>query len=43
MPTAVFSEDMTSEAIYDRAMVLNPFAYEGKGIHEDPPHLASLG
>jgi len=39
----LFSEDMNSEEIYDRVMVLNPFASEGRWIDEDPPRLQRLG
>ncbi len=39
----LFSEDMTSEEVYDRVMVLNPFDQGGRWITEDPPRLARLG
>jgi len=35
----LFSEDMNSEAIYDRVLVVNPFDYGGRWITEDPPGL----
>jgi predicted nucleic acid-binding protein len=39
----LFSEDMTSEEVYDRVMVLNPFDQGGRWITEDPPRLHRLG
>jgi predicted nucleic acid-binding protein len=39
----LFSEDMTSEEVYDRVMVLNPFDQGGRWIHENPPRLSQLG
>ena len=38
----LFSEDMTSEEVYDRVMVLNPFDQNGRWISEDPPRLHRL-
>ena len=38
----LFSEDMSSEEVYDRVMVLNPFAQGGRWITEDPPRLDRL-
>ena len=39
----LFSEDMSSEAVYDRVLVLNPFDRGGRWITEDPPQLDRLG
>ena len=39
----LFSEDMTSEEVYDRVLVLNPFDQDGRWITEDPPRLDRLG
>jgi len=47
MPTPVFidtnillfSEDVASGGIYDRVMVLDPFAENGRWIDEDHPKL----
>ncbi len=38
----LFSEDMANEEIYDRVMVLNPFADDGRWITEDPPRIGRL-
>jgi predicted nucleic acid-binding protein len=38
----LFSEDMTSEEVYDRVMVLSPFDQGGRWIEEDPPRLQRL-
>jgi predicted nucleic acid-binding protein len=38
----LFSEDMTSEEVYDQVMVLNPFDQGGRWIEEDPPRLSRL-
>lgn len=38
----LFSEDMNSEEIYDRVMVLNPFDHDGRWIEEDPPSLRRM-
>ena len=39
----LFSEDLTSGAVYDRVMVLSPFEDGGRWIKEDPANLARLG
>jgi predicted nucleic acid-binding protein len=39
----VFSEDLASEEVYERVMVLNPFEHGGRWIDEDPPRLDRLG
>lgn len=38
----LFFEDMTSEEVYDRVMVLNPFDQGGCWIEADPPRLHRL-
>jgi len=38
----LFSEDMSSEAVYGRVMVVNPFDHGGRWITEDPPRLKQL-
>jgi len=38
----LFSEDMSSEEVYDQVMVLNPFDHGGRWITEDPPRLDRL-
>jgi predicted nucleic acid-binding protein len=38
----LFSEDMTSEEVYDRVMVLNPFDQGGRWIEEDPTRLQRM-
>ncbi|MDB6038380.1 MAG: VapC toxin family domain ribonuclease [Verrucomicrobiales bacterium] len=38
----IFSEDMGHLQIYDRVMVANPIADEGRWISENPPSLARL-
>jgi len=38
----LFSEDMSSETVYDRVMVLNPFDHAGRWISDDPPRLDRL-
>lgn len=38
----VFSEDMGHLQVYGKVMVINPFADNGRWIHEDPPRLERL-
>jgi predicted nucleic acid-binding protein len=38
----LFSEDMGHLQVYDRVMVVDPFAEQGRWIREDPPRLRGL-